>query len=70
MRVLPHLPGSMPGSEHRSLTARRHIGRQRRYNLPELLEIAPLPGHSGLGPTEIRRGFFTSRDPTLGALSR
>jgi hypothetical protein len=49
MRVLPHLPSPMPGYEHRSCPARRHIGRQRFYNLPELLEIVPAPGYSGMG---------------------
>jgi hypothetical protein len=47
MRVLPHRPSPMPGCEHRSRPARRHIGRQRFYNLPELLEIVPVPGIPG-----------------------
>jgi len=34
MRVLPHLPGPMPDSEHRSCPARRHTGRQRLSTFP------------------------------------
>ena len=58
MRVLPHLPGSMPDSEHRSCPARRHTGRQRFYNLPELLEIVPVPGYPGMGLMSFHQGYL------------
>jgi hypothetical protein len=55
MCVLPHRPGPMPDSEHRSRPAGRHLGRQRCYNLPELLEIVPVPGYFGVGPMACHR---------------
>ena len=70
MRVLSHLPGPMPDSEHRSCPARRHTSRQRFYNLPELLEIVPVPGYSGMGLMSFHQGFITCRDPTPCGLSR
>ena len=58
MRVLSHLPGPMPDSEHRSCPACRHTSRQRFYNLPELLEIVPVPGYSGMGLMSFHQGYF------------
>ena len=58
MRVLPHLPGPVPDSEHRSCPACRHTSRQRFYNLPELLEIVPVPGYSGMGLMSFHQGYF------------
>ena len=53
-----HLPGPMPDSEHRSCPARRHTRRQRFYNLPELLEIVPVPGYSGMGLMSFHQGYL------------
>jgi hypothetical protein len=58
MRVLPHLPGPVPDSEHRSCPACRHTSRQRFYNLPELLEIVPVPGYSGMGLMSFHQGYL------------
>lgn len=58
MRVLPHLSSPMPDSEHRSCPARRHTGRQRFYNLPEFLEIVPVPGITGMGLMNIYQGLL------------
>jgi hypothetical protein len=57
MRVLPHLPGPMPDSEHRSCPARRHTRRQRFYNLPELLEIVSSARLFRDGPDELPPGL-------------
>ena len=59
MRVLTHPSRSILDSEHRSCPARRHIGRQRFFNLPELLEIIPTSGNSGLGLAVIHQGLIT-----------
>ena len=40
------------------------------FNLPELLEIIPVPGYSGMGLMSFHQGFLTVRDPTLCELSR
>lgn len=71
MCVLPQPPSVMLGGEYRRHAARRHTGRQRCYNLPELLEIVPEPGKSEVGQAVIRLVFrcYFSRHHALRVVS-